>query len=219
MWTRLRNFIKLPLFDKTNRLGTLYFQCKGVLLYRLIFRRFGSRSYIRKPMLIANPRFIQVGDNVSVQSGVRLEAIQSNPNRIPNLSIGSNTNIEQNVHIVCHSRVHIGENVSITGHCAIVDVTHDFTDVVDKTKIGHRILNEDSFVEIGDGAFIGFGSVILPNVCVGKNVIIGSNCVVTKSIPDYSVAVGAPARIARRYDFKKSAWVSIQEGAEIGMNK
>ncbi|HEY2120237.1 MAG TPA: acyltransferase [Candidatus Acidoferrum sp.] len=197
----------MPLFNKLHSLGTIYYRLKGFLVYRLVFKRFGRGSYIRKPILILNPGDISVGERVSIRDGARLEVIRTNPNRIPQLIIENDTNIEQNAHIVCRSRIHIGSNVSITGNCSIVDVTHPFLDVHDPAKIGSRILDDDSFVEIGDGSFIGFGSVILPNVKIGKNVIIGANSVVTRDIPDYCVAAGAPASIRRKYDFATNLWV------------
>lgn len=50
-------------------------------------------------------------------------------------------------------------------------------------------------VVIGDNVFIGIHTIILPNVHIGNNVIIGAGSVVTKDIPDNSVAVGNPARV------------------------
>jgi acetyltransferase-like isoleucine patch superfamily enzyme len=158
-------------------------------------------------MLISNSCYISIGERVSIRDGVRLEAIRSSDGRIPHLSIGDDTNIEQNVHIVCQNRVTIGNNVSITGNCAIVDVTHPYPDVSDSKKIGARIRVEDSFVEIGDGSFIGFGSVILPNVRIGTSVVIGANSVVDHDVTDYSVAAGVPAVTLKHYDFAQERWV------------
>jgi acetyltransferase-like isoleucine patch superfamily enzyme len=50
-------------------------------------------------------------------------------------------------------------------------------------------------VVIGDDVWIGLGSVILPGIKIGAGSVIGANCVVTKDIPENSVAVGAPARV------------------------
>ena len=47
---------------------------------------------------------------------------------------------------------------------------------------------------------LGIGTVVLPNVRIGKNCVIGANSVVTKDIPPYSVAAGAPARVIKQYD-------------------
>lgn len=91
----------------------------------------------------------------------------------------------------------IGSNVSITANCVIVDTEHPFDDVSNPIKVGARISTEPSFVEIGDGCFIGTGVCILPNVRIGEGCVIGSNSVVTKDIPPYSVAMGQPAKVVR----------------------
>jgi acetyltransferase-like isoleucine patch superfamily enzyme len=198
IFKKLKLFWHAPLLNKLHNLSTLYYKIKGVLLYRFVFKRFGSDSYIRKPILILNPEHVYIGERVSIRDGVRMEVVLSREGRIPSLIIENDTNIEQNVHIICHSRVHIGSNVTITGNCSIVDVTHPFSDANDSRKIGARIQDDDSFVEIGNGTFIGFGSVILPNVRIGTNAVVGANSVVTHNVPDYAVASGVPAVIISR---------------------
>lgn len=161
------------------------------------------------PTFINNPQNIVIGDNVIIRDGLRLETVYSSHYRVPELIIGNNTNIEQNVHIICHSKIKIGANVSITGNCCIVDVTHPFEDVNSNVKIGSRILDEDSYVEIGEGSFIGFGSTILPNVRIGKYVVVGANSVVTKDVEDYSVVAGMPARVIKRFNSEIGQWIKV----------
>ena len=50
------------------------------------------------------------------------------------------------------------------------------------------------------GAWIGAGSTILPGVTIGKHAIVGAASVVTKSVPDYAVAVGNPAKVIKYLD-------------------
>jgi acetyltransferase-like isoleucine patch superfamily enzyme len=202
-------FWRAPYLNQLHSLSTLYFKLKGIVFYRLVFQRFGSGSYIRNPLLILNSGCISIGDRVAIREGARLEVVRSNQNHAPQMIIENDTSIEQNVHIVCHCRVRIGSNVSITGNCAIVDIAHPFSDIRDPRKIGARIAEEESFVEIGDGSFIGFGSVILPNVKIGTHVVIGANSVVTRDIPDYSVAAGVPAVVLKRYDFERQLWMNV----------
>lgn len=207
---KVRRFLDAPFLNKLHSASTFYYKVKGRLLYRLQFYEFGKGSYIRRPLLILNPKQIRIGSRVSIREGIRLEVVRSSQHRTPHLSIGDETNIEQNVHIVCHSRIRIGSKVSVTGHCSIVDVTHPYENVNERIKVGARIKDEDSFVEIGEGSFIGFGSVILPNVRIGNHVVIGANSVVASDIPDYSVAAGAPAVVIKRYDWEKQAWVRTE---------
>ena len=55
-------------------------------------------------------------------------------------------------------------------------------------------------IEVKDGTHIGWNTIIMPNVTIGANCIIGCGAVVTKSIPDNSVAMGVPARVIETLD-------------------
>lgn len=52
-------------------------------------------------------------------------------------------------------------------------------------------------IRVGDNVFIGFGCIILPGVTIGSNVVIGAGSVVSRDIPDNSIAAGVPARVIR----------------------
>lgn len=199
IFDRITRFASKPFYEKLNDLETLYFLLKTKILYRHIFGSMGKNCIIRKPMVLKNCANAYLGNRVSIRQGARVEIIYDNADRVPELRIGDNVNIEQNVHIVCHSRVLIGSNVSITGHCAIVDVTHPYQGSNNTEKIGDRILDEDSFVEIGDGSFLGFGCIIFPNVKIGKMAVIGAHSVVTRDVPDYGIAAGNPAKLLKVY--------------------
>lgn len=79
--------------------------------------------------------------------------------------------------------VHIGAYTRITG--GVLLLTHDAC----------RKLKTDTY--IGSYSFIGARSIILPGVRIGNQVVIGSGSVVTKDIPDNSIAAGNPAKIIR----------------------
>ena len=119
------------------------------------------------------------------------------------LTIGSNANFEQGLHIICHNRIKIGREVSITGRCAVVDVSHPYDGPIEE-KIGNLIADEDSFVEIEDGAFLGYEAVILPNVRIRKRAVIGANSVVTRDVTDFAMAAGALAKVIRIYTNRKA---------------
>jgi acetyltransferase-like isoleucine patch superfamily enzyme len=214
---KLRRFLGKPLHEKMNHLAAAFSRLKSVLYYRRVFGSFGSGSTLFQPMLLTNPQFIHIGKNVLIRKGARLEAIVSDPLTPPELRIGDNVNIEQNAHIVCHSRVIIGNHVSITGNCAIVDVTHPYENVRDPAKIGDRISAEKSIVEIGDRSFLGFNAIILPNVRIGSYCIVGAHSLVTKDVPDYSVVAGNPARVLRQYDAATGTWSRATERETQGI--
>jgi acetyltransferase-like isoleucine patch superfamily enzyme len=204
---RIGGFLAAPLSNKLLLLNRLYWRAKSQLYYRLFFKRLGSGSVICRPMLISNGDCIEIGRNVSIRDGIRLEAIRDPHGRTPRLTIGSDTLIEQGVQIICHSSVSIGRGVSIAGRCAVVDVTHPYEDVT-LDNIGHHIADDNSFVEIEDGAFLGYGAVILPNVRIGKHAVVGANSVVTRDVPPFSIVAGSPAKIVKIYSPETQKWIA-----------
>ncbi len=186
------------LWQEINYLRSLYWRVKTACWYGAHFKSLGRGSIIRNPMLIANPDCISIGERVSIRDGVRLEAVKDGFGRTPEMAIGTGTYIEQNVQIVCHNRIVIGRDVAIAGACAIVDVNHPFREIRIPGSVANRIADEDSYVEIGDRVFIGYGSVVLPNVRIGQYAVVGANSVVTEDVPEYAIVAGVPASLKSR---------------------
>lgn len=83
--------------------------------------------------------------------------------------------------------IHIGDNVTLAPRVHIL--AHDAST---KQFLGYtKVAN----VVIGNNVFIGAGVIILPGVHIGDNVIIGAGSIVSKDIPENSVAIGAPAMV------------------------
>lgn len=87
------------------------------------------------------------------------------------------------------------------GHAFLVEIGDDVT-ITNSTILAHDAstkldLNYSRVggVTIGNRVFIGYGTIVLPNVKIGNDVIIGAGSVVTKDVPDDSVAVGNPAKV------------------------
>jgi acetyltransferase-like isoleucine patch superfamily enzyme len=70
----------------------------------------------------------------------------------------------------------------------------------------HQGINGIAPVSIGRNAWLGQNVVVLPGVTIGEHCVIGANSVVNSSIPDFSVAVGAPARVIKRYNKETARW-------------
>ena len=85
--------------------------------------------------------------------------------------------------------IHIGRNVHITS--GVIILTHYLkTNGGSMWYFGH--------VHIGDGAFIGVGSIICKDVTIGKNAIVAAGSVVTKDIPDDEIWGGNPAKFIKK---------------------
>lgn len=72
-------------------------------------------------------------------------------------------------------------------------------------------------VAIGDDCWIGGNTTIMPGVTIGKGCTIGAGSIVTKDIPDFSVAIGSPAKVVKKVDPVPD--LEISEKAESGTTK
>ena len=94
------------------------------------------------------------------------------------------------------NNVHIASNVSFQTH----DVSHLVLNNLDDVKKKGGVQEKIGCIEIGDNVFVGSGVHILHDIKIGSNVIIGTCSVVTRDIPDNSVAAGVPARVIGSFD-------------------
>ncbi|MDM1522308.1 acyltransferase [Empedobacter sp. 225-1] len=88
--------------------------------------------------------------------------------------------------------IEIGENTIWSFNCAFISSNHDLNDYSKHVK--------SDPIRIGNNVWIGANCVILPGVQIGDNAIIGAGSVVTKNIPNNSVAVGNPCKVIRNID-------------------
>jgi acetyltransferase-like isoleucine patch superfamily enzyme len=178
-------------------LTTGWHRLKTMLWYRLFFKAIGARSSIRNPLLIANPKYIALGSNVSIRDGVRLELVRRPNAPSPELRIGNNVTIEQDFHLACCSKIVIGDNVSIAARCSVVDITHPFWRIDISESIAGAMLEGPHHVIIGQRTFLGLGVTVLPNVEIGEGAVVGPHSVVMSNLPPFCVAAGNPARVIR----------------------
>ena len=110
-----------------------------------------------------------------------------------NIQVGKNFFANYNCMIIDVARVRIGDNCQMAPNVAIYTAGHPI----------HPVSRNSSYeygkeVTIGDNVWIGGNTVICPGVHIGDNVVIGAGSVVTKDIPDWTVAAGNPCRVLRQ---------------------
>lgn len=112
-----------------------------------------------------------------------------------NIFIGNNFTGNFNLTILDIKEVYIGDNVMIAPNTTITTVGHPLS-----PKKRRAYLAQAKEIKIGDDVWIGANVTILPGVTIGNNVVIGAGAVVTKDIPDNSLAVGVPARVIKEIE-------------------
>ena len=160
------------------------------------FYEFGSRTVICVPFRIEGEGRIGVGSRVYIGANSWLQAIgPASVSNDPIITIGNGTSISGNCTISGVSRISIGSNVLIAQSVYIGDHSHNYENVT--IPIKHQGVARVSPVQVCDGAWIGFGVVILPGVRIGINAVVGANSTVKYDVPDHCTAVGSPAKIVR----------------------
>jgi len=102
-------------------------------------------------------------------------------------------------------RIHIGQYSNIQDGAILHGDPGEITYIGDYVTVGHRAVIHSAKVE--NGSLIGIGAIILNGVTVGPGSIIAAGSVVTKDIPESSLAMGIPAKVVRQ--------LSAQERAEL----
>jgi acetyltransferase-like isoleucine patch superfamily enzyme len=149
----------------------------------------------------SNLNNIQISDNVYIDVQVTMRIFDE-----CKLYIGKNTNIGPFCHIsgVMNS-IWIGEHVLISPRVFITSSNHRYEDITKPIMSQGYVSKGDVIIE--DGCWLGVGVCILPGVKIGKNSVIGANSIVTRDVPEYSIAVGNPAQIIKKYDPEQQTWI------------
>lgn len=169
------------------------------------FKRFGKYSNIMGPEQIEGEEYITIEDNVFMYSRSTLIARKCTE-KDPNLVIGKRAQIRPGFHAVCVFSIVIGDDVLVADNVYLSDNAHAYSDI--NYPIGAQPLKLLRPVRIGSNAWIG-RNVCVIGASIGKHSVIGANSVVLKDVPDYSVAVGNPARIIKQFDFSRQLWVNV----------
>ena len=174
---------------------------------------------IQPPFEIRHPERIFLGSDVKLGPGSVLRPITRYPGSWlrhpdgdqatqkfePALCIGDRVTATASLQVTVFDRVDIEDDVMFAANVFVADGTH----AADRGDVPYKFqgIARTAPVRIGRGAWIGQNVVISPGVTIGPLAIVGANAVVTRDVPEGCVAVGAPARIVRRWDGATQRWL------------
>ena len=109
------------------------------------------------------------------------------------ISIGSNTHVQPRCQFSAYlGSIAIGDNVEIAPQCAFYPYNHGMEP---NELIQEQPLTSKAGIRVGDGAWLGYGAILLDGASVGRGAVVAAGAVVSGQIPDMAIAAGAPARI------------------------
>ena len=201
----------IHVIKKVRLLCNLFFALPKQIYYLCILKKYSFRSKIISPLQIDGAKNISIGKRVTINYKTWLASLPHG-NEYSYLEIGDGTTIGHFNHIYCTSSIVIGKNVLTADKVYISDNLHGYSDI--ETPISRQPIIQKEKICIGDGAWLG-ENVCVIGASVGKNSVVGANSVVTKDIPDYTVAVGIPAYIIKRYNFETKQWQRTNKQGEF----
>lgn len=184
------------------------------LFYPTLFKKVGKGVIFGKGITLRHPKKIVVGDNTFIDDNVVLDAKGEQNQGIEigsNAYLGRNTilsckegsiilddycNISANCHLLSETEIRLGKYCFLAGQCYLVaGGNHSFEDA--SVPIMFQPSYSRGGIRIGEDVWLGAGVIVLDGASIGKGTIVGAGSVVTQSLPEYSIAVGSPAKKTR----------------------
>lgn len=132
---------------------------------------------------LAESFLISCGENLRVKHNADIS---------PSIEVGDNSELGQ--HSLIHANVKIGSYVIMGPNVKIYTRNHNFKSL--EVPIALQGKNSKA-TEIGDDVWIGANVIILPGTSIGSHSVIAAGSVVTKSVPDYAIVGGNPAKVIK----------------------
>jgi acetyltransferase-like isoleucine patch superfamily enzyme len=130
---------------------------------------------------------LQIGAQAYFEPGVWLT---SDTGRI---TIGGGSLLNLNVMIAALERVDVGEHCMLANGCLVTDANHRYDDPA--RPVPWQGFTSKGPTVLGDNVWLGANVVVTSGVTIGRRCVIGANSVVTSDVPEFTVAVGAPAKV------------------------
>jgi lipopolysaccharide O-acetyltransferase len=182
--------------------------------YRVRFKRCGG-FLATGSFDITGHRYIEIG-KLTVGDRFRLDAIHAyfdGATYTPSVTIGDSVSFGTDVHLACNHRLVIGNHVLGGSHIYITDHDHGiYAGTAAHSRSDQppaaRTLTSGGTVVIGNNVFIGEYVNILKNVTIGDGAVIAAGAVVTRDVPAGTIVAGNPARVIKRHDATRGAWLT-----------
>lgn len=192
-----------PLFLFAYRCGVRVCAKAFSLLISGAFAQFGRATVVQYPVRLSGEDRIAIGDRVFFGAGSWLQTLPDGDNKSAAIVIGNGCSSSGNCVISAVRSVTLEEDVLLARNVYISDHIHRYkeTDI----PVMAQGVDKVEPVLIKRGAWLGQNVVVCPGVTIGRGAVIGANSVVLHDIPDFCVAVGAPARVVKSISAPESS--------------
>ncbi len=141
---------------------------------------------------------LELGEGVLLEPGVWITAPGA-----ARISIGAGSFLNLGVMVAAVERVEIGAHCMLANGCFVTDGNHRFDDPA--APVPWQGFTTKGPTRIGDNVWCGANVVVTSGVTIGERSVIGANSVVTRDVPAFSIAAGAPAKVVGEVTYPDAA--------------
>lgn len=173
-------------------------------LYTKKFEKFGHDSVLYHPLCIRGRENICIGNQTTILNGVRMQVYNDLTGKQSKIKIGDNCYIGYNNTFLAGGNITLEDGVLMASNILISSENHSIDPESPDYYMNQKL--SCAPIIVGEGTWIGEKVSILSGVSIGKKCVIGAGSIVTKDIPDFSIAVGSPAKVIKKYNFNTHEW-------------
>ncbi len=166
-------------------------------------RNVGRGSFIERDVHVLGWDALRIGRNVIVSTGTWLNVNNAAAGET-RITIGDFSYIGRRNFISSGKIVVLGDYTMTGLDCHFLGANHHFTDPF-RPYIATGV-SDDASIRLGVNCWLGASVTVLGNVTIGHGCVIGAGALVNRDIPPFSIAVGNPARVIKRYDVIDQCW-------------
>jgi acetyltransferase-like isoleucine patch superfamily enzyme len=168
--------------------------------------KMGCGAYIAPSVQLIGTSNISIGNNSFVSERTLINVNQRQSGQFE-VVIGDNCFIGRENFFSSGKAIHIGHYTLTTTGCKFICSSH----VIDNPMVPYMSSGTTSSdtIRVGVNCFFGACSVVIGNVSIGWGSVIGASALITADVPPFSVVVGSPARVIKRYSFFRKQWIDI----------
>jgi acetyltransferase-like isoleucine patch superfamily enzyme len=176
--------------------------------HRLRTQYAGTGCFVSPRAQILGWKHIRLGSNVSLADDVWL-VVNDFQSSEPAIVIGDNTLIGRRNFLSAGKCIEIGSYCLTGVDCHFLGADHNMQDL--KTPYLFSPVTATGQIRIGVNCWLGSRVTVLAGVEIGHGSVLGANALATKSLPAFSLSVGSPARVIKRYSFARKNWVAAAD--------
>lgn len=175
--------------------------------YQRQFGQLGEGARVWYPNLAIAKKDMFIGQGSQILQNSRIQTFPQEGLPHPKIRIGEHCYLGYHLSILAGADVMIGNRVLMASDILITTEAHGMDPESEIPYMDQPL--SVAPVSIGDGCWLGEKVMVMPGVTIGEKSIIGAGSIVTKDIPAFSIAVGNPARVIKKYHFDTHTWERV----------